>query len=130
MTKFRTSELSSIGASSGVLLPDRATNAWAMGASADDVLALSSIGRVVRAMDTTTNALSPRMVRTYSGFWPQRLLHRRRPFQTCRPPVGPKSLRTGKPNRPECQTGPSGFPGSNNSTWWPAREGDAQWVFY
>jgi hypothetical protein len=42
--------------------------AWAMGDSADDVPALSSLGRVVRAMDTTTDALSPKMVRTYSEF--------------------------------------------------------------
>jgi hypothetical protein len=36
----------------------RATNAWAVGASADDEPTLSSLGRVVRSVDTTTNTLS------------------------------------------------------------------------
>jgi hypothetical protein len=39
-----------------------------MGASAGDVHALSSLGRMVRTVDTTTDALPPRMVRTYSEF--------------------------------------------------------------
>jgi hypothetical protein len=88
VTKFKTSKSSSTGASSGVLLPDRAANAWAMGASVDDVPILSSLGRVVWVINTTTDALSPRMVRTYSGFWPRRLLHRRWSLRTCRSPVG------------------------------------------
>jgi hypothetical protein len=129
MTKFRSLESSSIGVSSGILLLDRATNAWAMGASTDDVPALSSLDRVVRAMDTTTDALSPRMVRTYSGFWPWRLLYRRWLLRTRWPPVGQKSLRAGESNSPDYQTGPSSFPGSSSSTWSPARAGDTQWVF-
>jgi hypothetical protein len=59
-----------------------------MGASVDYVPALSSLGRVVWVINTTTDALSPRMVRTYSGFWPRRLLHRRRSLRTCRSPAG------------------------------------------
>jgi hypothetical protein len=43
--KFRSLESSSTGASSDVLLPDWATNAWAMGASVDDVPTLSSLDR-------------------------------------------------------------------------------------
>jgi hypothetical protein len=39
-----------------------------MGTSADDVPTLSSLGGVVRTMDTTTDALPPKMVRTCSGF--------------------------------------------------------------
>jgi hypothetical protein len=101
MTNFRSSESKSIGASSSVLLPDRATNTWAMGAFVDDVPALSSLGRVVRAIDTTIDALSTRMVRTYSGFWPWRLLHRIQLLQTRRPPAGQKSLTAGKPDSPE-----------------------------
>jgi hypothetical protein len=104
--------LSSARVSSGALLPGQATKAWAMGASADDVPTLSSVGRVIRAMDTTTDALPPRMVRTYSGFWPRRLLCRRQPLRTRRPPVGQKGLESGKLDSLECQTGPSGFPGS------------------
>jgi hypothetical protein len=129
MTKFRSSGLSLTGALSGALLPDQATNAWVMGASTDDVPVLSSLGWVVRAMDTTTDALSPRMVRTYSGFWPWRLLYRRWLLRTRWPPVGQKSLRAGESNSPDYQTGPSSFPGSSSSTWSPARAGDTQWVF-
>jgi hypothetical protein len=55
-------------------------------------------------MDTTADALSPRMVKTYLGFWSRRLLHRRWPLQTCRPPAGQKSLRVGKLNSPECKS--------------------------
>jgi hypothetical protein len=64
VTKFRRLRLSSIGASSGTLLLDRATNAWTMGPSADDVSSLSTFGGVVRYMDSAANALPPRMVRT------------------------------------------------------------------
>jgi hypothetical protein len=39
-------------------------------------------------MDIATDALPPRMVRTYTGFWPRRLLHKREPLQTRRPPAG------------------------------------------
>jgi hypothetical protein len=64
MTKFRRSGSSSTGVSSDVLLLDWATNAWAVEASADDVSALSTLGRVVGSMDSATNALPPKMVRT------------------------------------------------------------------
>jgi hypothetical protein len=67
-SKVRRSESLSAGVSSGALLPSGATNVWVVGASANDVPALSSLGRMVRTVDTTTDALPPRMVRTYSGF--------------------------------------------------------------
>jgi hypothetical protein len=63
--KFRRMGSSSARLSFGALLPGRATNAWVVGASADDVSTLSSLGGVVWTMDTTVNALLPRMVRTY-----------------------------------------------------------------
>jgi hypothetical protein len=100
--KFRSSGSSSARVSSGTLLHSRATNAWAIGASSDDVPTLSSVGGVVQTMDTATNALPPRMVRTYSGFWLWRLLHRRRPLQTHQPPVGQKGPGSGKLDSPEC----------------------------
>jgi hypothetical protein len=65
MVKFRRSGSSSIGESSGAILPDRATNALAMEASTDDVFALSTLGGVVRSMDSAANALPPEMVRTH-----------------------------------------------------------------
>jgi hypothetical protein len=68
VSKVRRSESPSAGVSSSALVPSGATNAWAMGASAGDVHALSSLGRMVRTVDTTTDALPPRMVRTYSEF--------------------------------------------------------------
>jgi hypothetical protein len=55
--------------SSDASLSGRATNAWVMGASADDVPTLSSLDGVVRSMGTTTDALPPGMVRTCSGFF-------------------------------------------------------------
>jgi hypothetical protein len=64
VTKFRRLRLSSIGASSGALLLDRSTNAWTVGPSVDDVSSLSTFGGVVRSMDSTANALPPRIVRT------------------------------------------------------------------
>jgi hypothetical protein len=76
-TKFSSLESSSTGASFDVLLPDQVTNAWAMGPFVDDAPVLFSLGRMVRAMDTIIDALSPKMTRTYSGFWSRRLLHRR-----------------------------------------------------
>jgi hypothetical protein len=45
--------------SSDALLPDRATNAWVMGASADDVSTLSTVGRVVWTLSSDPNALPP-----------------------------------------------------------------------
>jgi hypothetical protein len=66
--KFRRSGSSSPRLSFGALLSGRAINAWAMGTSADDVPALSSLGGVVRFMGVTTDALPPGMVGTYSRF--------------------------------------------------------------
>jgi hypothetical protein len=63
--KFRRSGSSSARLSSDAILPGQATNAWAMGASTDDV---STLGCVVRTMGATTDALQSGMVRTYSGF--------------------------------------------------------------
>jgi hypothetical protein len=61
MEKFRRSGSSSQGLSSGTLLPSRAANARAVGASVDDV---STLGRVVQTMGSITDTLSPRMVWT------------------------------------------------------------------
>jgi hypothetical protein len=69
-----------------ILFPGRATNACAVGTSADDVSALSS-GGVVRTMGSIADALPPGMARTCYGFWPWRLLHRRLPLWIRRPPV-------------------------------------------
>jgi hypothetical protein len=63
--KFRRMGSSSARLSFSALLPGRATNAWVVGASVDDVSTLSSLGGVVWTMDTAVNALLPRMVRTY-----------------------------------------------------------------
>jgi hypothetical protein len=62
--KFRRSGSSPMGLSSGALLPSRATKAWAVGASTDDVSALSILDGVVQNMGSATNALLPRMVMT------------------------------------------------------------------
>jgi hypothetical protein len=64
VTKFRRLGSSSAGASSGALLPDRVINAWVVGASVDDVFVLSTLERVVRSMDSATNALPPEVVKT------------------------------------------------------------------
>jgi hypothetical protein len=87
VTKFRRLGSSSIGASSSALLPNQATNAWAMGASANDVSALSTLDKVVRSVDSASNAFSPRVTRTSWRFWLQRLPRRRQPLQRCRPAV-------------------------------------------
>jgi hypothetical protein len=105
--------------SSGAPLFCRATNAWAVGASADDVPTLFSLGGVVRSMGATTNALPLRMVSTCSGFWPWRLLRRRWLLRTHWISAEQRSFEAGKMDSPECQTGPSGFPGGNDSTWPP-----------
>jgi hypothetical protein len=105
--------------SSGAPLFCRATNAWAVGASADDVPSLFSLGGVVRSMGATTDALPLRMVSTCSGFWPWRLLRRRWLLWTHWISAEQRSFGVGKTDSPECQTGPSGFPGGNNSTWPP-----------
>jgi hypothetical protein len=68
--KFRRLRLLSARLSSSFLLPSQATNAQTMGASADDVPALSSLCGVVWSMGTTIDALPPGMVGTYSGFCP------------------------------------------------------------
>jgi hypothetical protein len=62
--KFRMSESSSARLSSSALLPSRATNAWAVGTSANDVSALSSLGGVVQTMGSAADALPPEMVNT------------------------------------------------------------------
>jgi hypothetical protein len=64
VTKFRRSGSSSTRASSDALLPNQITNAWAVGASTDDVSVLSTLDEVVQSMDSAANALPPRMVRT------------------------------------------------------------------
>jgi hypothetical protein len=64
-SKFRRLGSSSARVSSDGLLPCWATNAWAVGASADDVPALSSLGGVVLTMDTTTESASS----PPCGFW-------------------------------------------------------------
>jgi hypothetical protein len=63
-TKFKRSGSSSTGASFDTLLLDRATNVWAVGPFSDDVSALSTLGGVVRPMDSTTDAHLPGMIRT------------------------------------------------------------------
>jgi hypothetical protein len=57
VTKFKRPGSSSVKLSSDVLLPGWATNAGAVGASTDDVSTLSSLGRVVRTMGATADAL-------------------------------------------------------------------------
>jgi hypothetical protein len=64
-TQFRRPESSSTQLSSSALLPHRATNVWAMGASVDDVSTLPSLDGVVRTMGSATNALPSRMDRTF-----------------------------------------------------------------
>jgi hypothetical protein len=82
-------------------------------------------------MGTTIDALPPRMVRTYSGFWLWRVLHRRRSLRACRPPAGQEGFRTGKPDSLECQTGPFDFLGDNDGSWLPARvRGAEEQIFY
>jgi hypothetical protein len=119
--KFRRSGSSSVRLSSGVLLLSQATNTWAVGDFADDVPTLSSIGRVVQTMGATaTDAFSPGIVRTYSRSLSWRLLRRRWPLRTCRPPTGHEGLRTGKLDSPEYQTRPFGFLGDSHNSWSPA----------
>jgi hypothetical protein len=113
--KFRRSGASSTGASFSALLPDRATNAWSVGASTDDVSSLSSLGRVVRFVDSLANAFSPRVARTSWRFWSRRLPRRRWPLRECRPPTGQEGSKIGKSDSPECQTGPSDFSKGNNN---------------
>jgi hypothetical protein len=62
--KLRRLGSSSMGLSSDTLLPDRAIDAWAVGASTDDVSTLSILGRVVLTVGSIADALSLRMVRT------------------------------------------------------------------
>jgi hypothetical protein len=61
MAKFRRLGSPSAGLPSDTVLLGRATNAWAIGASADDV---STLGGMVRSMGSTTDALLAGMVRT------------------------------------------------------------------
>jgi hypothetical protein len=103
-----------VGLSSDALLPSRATNAWAMGTSTDDV---STLGGVVRSVGSAADALSPRMVQTSWMFWPRKLLHRRWLLRECRPPTGQKDPKIGKPDGPEPQTRWSSFPEGSNNSW-------------
>jgi Zn-dependent M28 family amino/carboxypeptidase len=64
VVKFRRSGSSSVGLPSNTLLPSWATNAWAVGASADDVSTLFTLGRTVWIVGSITDALSPGMVKT------------------------------------------------------------------
>jgi hypothetical protein len=64
VSKFKRSGTASIRLSSDTLLPGQTTIAWAVGASADYVSTLSSLGGVVWTMNTTIDALPPGMVRT------------------------------------------------------------------
>jgi hypothetical protein len=61
--KFIRSGLSLTKLSFSTLLPDRATNAWAVGSSVDDVSTLSFLGEVIRAVGSTTDALPFGVVR-------------------------------------------------------------------
>jgi hypothetical protein len=63
--KFKRSGTSSTRLSFGTLLPDWATNTWAVGASVDDVSTLSSLGGVVQTVGSTADALPSGMVRTF-----------------------------------------------------------------
>jgi hypothetical protein len=62
--KFRRLGSSSKGVSSDTLLHGWATNVGTVGTSANDVSALSTLGRVVWIMCSATDTLSPWMVRT------------------------------------------------------------------
>jgi hypothetical protein len=78
-------------------------------------------------MSATDNALPPRMARTYSGFWPWRLLCKRRSLRKRRPPAGQEGLRTGCL---EWQIESSDFLG-NISSWSLARARSIEgWIFY
>jgi hypothetical protein len=91
--KFRRPASSSIRLSYDALLFSWATNAWAVGISTNDVPALSTWGRVVQTMGSTTDALPPEMVRTNWGFWLRRLLCKRWPLWMRRPPIDSRILR-------------------------------------
>jgi hypothetical protein len=107
----------SVGLSFGTLLPNRAANAWVVGASVEDISALSTLGWVVRTMGSAADALPSGMVWTYGGFWPHGLLHRRWLLRECRPPAGQKRPRAGRLDSSECQIGWSGFPKDSSSFW-------------
>jgi hypothetical protein len=61
MMKVKRLGSSSMGLSSSTSLPDRATNAWAVWASADD---LSTLGGVVQTVGSAADAFPPGMVKT------------------------------------------------------------------
>jgi hypothetical protein len=100
--KFRRSGSSSIRASFGALLPNWAINAWAVEASTDDVSPLSTLGGLVRSVDSATDALSPRMVRTS-----RRLPCRRQLLREHRPPAGQESPEAGKSEGPVSPKAPA-----------------------
>jgi hypothetical protein len=82
-------------------------------------------------MGSTTVALPPKMARTYKGFWPQRLLCRRRPLQKCRPPARQENPEAQKQDCLEPQTGGSGFPeGSSSLRTTTQLVGTKGWVFH
>jgi hypothetical protein len=110
--KFRRPGSSLTGASSNTLFPNRADNAWAVGASTDDVSTLSTLGEMVWTMGSTVDALSPRMIRTSWRFWPWRLPHRRRALRRCQPTAD----QAGKPDSSKYQTRPFSFPKDNRSS--------------
>jgi hypothetical protein len=60
VVKFRRPGSSSARLSFDTFLLGRATIAWVMGTPADDVPALSTLGRVVRTMGSTFNVLFTR----------------------------------------------------------------------
>jgi hypothetical protein len=64
VVKFRRLGSSLNGISSDTLLPGWTTNAKTVGASANDVSAFSTLGRVVWTLGFATDALSLGMVRT------------------------------------------------------------------
>jgi hypothetical protein len=105
--KFRRSGSSSIRASFGALLPNWAINAWAVEASTDDVSPLSTLGGLVQSVDSATDALSPRMVRTSRRFWPRRLPCRRQLLREHRPPAGQESPEAGKSEGPVSPKAPA-----------------------
>jgi hypothetical protein len=53
-----------MGLPSDTLLPSQATNAWAVGASADDVSTLSTLGELVGTVGSAADALPHWMIRT------------------------------------------------------------------
>jgi hypothetical protein len=68
MVKFRRSRLSSIGLPSSALHLGRATSAWAVGASTDDVPILSTVGWVIRPWAASLMHYHPGLSGPAEGF--------------------------------------------------------------